>query len=70
MKDHLDDGDEEDGSKGDCAWHGIVVLGPEVSQARIAQGDEGGREKVYKGGGDQNAGSEVAHREEETVGNA
>ena len=49
------------------ARHGGVALVPERRQAGIGQGDEGGGEEMHEGGGDQDAGAEVAREEEEAV---
>ncbi|TKW52990.1 hypothetical protein CTA1_12511 [Colletotrichum tanaceti] len=65
LEDHLDDGDEEDAGEGDGAGHGRVVLDPEGAEARVAEEGEGGREEVDEGGGEEDAGAEVADGEEE-----
>ncbi|POR36132.1 Uncharacterized protein TPAR_03671 [Tolypocladium paradoxum] len=70
VKDHLDDGDEEDGGQGDGPRHGLVVLGPEVAEARVAQRDKGRGQEVHKGRGDEHARAEVAHGEEEAARDA
>lgn len=67
---HLDEGDEEDAGQGDGARHGGVVLDPEGAEAWVAEKGEGGREEVDEGGGEEDAGAEVADGEEEGAGDA
>lgn len=67
---HLDSRDEEDGTHGDSASHGGVVLVPKGGQTGVGERDEGGREQMHEGGGDEDAGAEVACAEEEGGGDS
>lgn len=69
-EDHLDDDDEEDADERDGAGHGLVVLGPEGAEAGVVEALKGRGEEVHEGGGDEDAGAEVADGEEDGIRDA
>lgn len=69
-EDHLDDGDEEDAGQSDGARHGGVVLDPKRTEAWVTEEGEGRRQEMDEGGGQKDAGAEMANGEEEGTGDS
>lgn len=64
-KHHLNGRDEENRQQAYRAGHSLVVLGPEIRQAGVAERREGRRQQVHEGRREQHARAEVAGAEEE-----
>lgn len=70
MKDHLDDGDEENSRQGNGTRNRRIVASPKVAQTRVAQGNKGCGKQVDEGRGDEDASTEVTDGKKETVWNS
>ena len=66
---HLDADDKEHGYHGYQAGHGRVSFVPEIGKTWVCEGCEGGGKEVDEGRGDEDPGTEMARKEEESMGN-
>ncbi len=68
-EEHFDAHHHQDRYHRNEAGHGGIPIIPERWEARVSEGDEGGREEMHKGGSDEDSGAEVTGEEEEVMGN-
>jgi hypothetical protein len=68
-EEHLNADYHEDRRHGYEAWHSRIAIVPEVREAWVVEGLEGGRQEMDEGCCYENACAEVSRYEEELVGN-